>query len=77
MPAVKHNCSCALNAVIMQLRTVPICYSNLSRVFEMLEYPGYLNTWLLFWTDVKLITIPDVVCTAAFPQEEDPTGAKT
>lgn len=44
----------------------------------MLEYPGYLNTWLLFWTDAKLITIPDVVCAAVFYQEkENPTGAKT
>lgn len=44
----------------------------------MLEYPGYLNTWLLFWTSAKLITIPDVVCAAVFSQEtENPTGAKT
>lgn len=62
----------------MQLRTVLVCYSNLSWVFGMLEYPGYLNTWLLFCTDAKLITIPDVVCAAVFPQEEEnPTGAKT
>lgn len=47
-------------------------------VFGMLEYPGYLNTWLFFWTGAKLITIPDVVCAAVFSQEkENPTGAKT
>lgn len=78
MPPVKHSCSCVLNAMIMQLRTILVCYSNLSWVFGMLEYPGYLNTWLLFWTGAKLITIPDVVCAAVFSQEkENPTGAKT
>lgn len=52
---------------MMQLRTVLGCYSNLSWVFGMLEYTGYLDVWLLFWTDAKLITIPDVVCATVFP----------
>lgn len=47
MPAVKHNCNCALNAVMMHLRTVLVCYSNLSWVFGMLEHPDCLNTFIL------------------------------
>lgn len=52
---------------MMQLRTVLGCYRNLSWVFGMLEYTGYLDARLLFWTDAKLITIPGVVCAAVFP----------
>jgi len=33
----------------------------------MLEYTGYLDAQLLFWTGAKLITVPDVVCAAVFP----------
>lgn len=58
-----HSCG---KAAIMQLRTVLGCYSNLAWVFGMLKYTGYLDAWLLFWTNAKLITVPHVVCAAVF-----------
>lgn len=70
---VCHSCG---KAAIMQLRTVLGCYSNLGWVFGMLRYTGYLDAWLLFWTNAKLITVPDAVCAAVFSWEkENPTGA--
>lgn len=68
-----HSCG---KAAMMQLRTVSGCYSHLSWVSGILEDPGYLDTWLLFCTDAKLITVPAKMQLFSLEKKRIPLGQK-